>query len=122
MTIELYPDCLPYKSCRDKLVQNATAANASFPNVVYIRAAANDDILHFVLTTIHLPSVLAVHTVGSSDAHLNFNWDHLLLANNLTDIAGGINATGGGDIKYSYSLIFSRVRTKRLLLLVLALE
>ena len=109
----LYPDCSQYKSCLEKRDQNATAANASFPNLVYVRAAAGDDILHFVFSTIHLPSVLTIHTTGSLDTKLNFSWDHLLLADNLTDMAGAINVTGGGDIKYSFTLVFSRVGRKR---------
>ena len=106
----LYPDCHDYPSCGEKV--NQTAANASFPNLVYIRAAAGNDILHFVITTIHLPSILAVHTVGDTDAQLNFDWDRLLMAENSTDIAGAINVTDSKDIQYSFALVFSRVGVK----------
>lgn len=113
ITKVLYPDCERYTSCQKLRDQNATAPNVSFPNVAYIKAAAGEDVLHFVLTTIGFPSVLVVHTEGDANAAVQFDWDSLLgaadngsLVNN-TDISGAI--TVNHTVNYSFAVVFSRL-------------
>ncbi|KAL8597807.1 hypothetical protein ACOMHN_004922 [Nucella lapillus] len=105
----LYPDCASFTSCEKWLKPNATEKDASFPNVVYVRSSAKNDVLHFIMTTVKLPSILVVHTVGDDKEWLRVNWDHLL-SNKTGDIKGAIYSNSSkGKTLYSFALTFSRL-------------
>ena len=85
-------------------------ASDNFQNLIYVRSVAcanNSDVLHFVMSTIHVPSVLVVHTVDDKHAHLSFNWDHLLSASKLHNDSG--ISVSGGHTNYSFVTVFSKV-------------
>lgn len=110
VTIIRYPDCDGYPACED--MRNQTTTNSTnFPNVVYVKAAGkgkdSGDVLHYVMATVDVPSILMVHTSGAT-AELNFNWTRLLRAGNITDMAGSITATGG-TVLYSFAVVFTKV-------------
>jgi hypothetical protein len=57
------------------------------------------------MTTLHMPSVLVIHTAGNKDAVVKFDWDKLL-SNKNASFADAISVT---DINYSFAVVFSRV-------------
>ncbi|XP_076465814.1 glycosylated lysosomal membrane protein B-like [Babylonia areolata] len=108
VTTKFFPDCEKYPVCNETVHQNATAPNASFPNMVYVRSSAGKDVLHFVMTTVKVPSILVVHTQGDANQNLSFNWDSLL-ANSSAGMEGAISSSGSGHISYSFVLAFSKL-------------
>lgn len=99
-----YPDCDKYPSCEQAL--NQSSSDPGFPNLIYVSAVGTKDKLHFVLTTINVPSLLILQT--SMDGQMYFNWDGILLADNITDMANAINVSAS-SVLYQYSVLFTRV-------------
>ncbi|KAK7492655.1 hypothetical protein BaRGS_00016134 [Batillaria attramentaria] len=111
VTTEFYPDCDEF--CKAALNQSTTTGN--FSNLVYVRAAGqggnSGDVLHYVLSTVNVPSILMVHTEGDKNAKLNFNWERLLMGDNITDMADAIttNTTTAGNVRYSFAVVFTKL-------------
>ncbi|XP_059175440.1 glycosylated lysosomal membrane protein B-like [Physella acuta] len=97
VTITPWPDC-------DK--NECEEARLAGRNVVYAKAATtNNDILHYVFSTIGLPTVLLVRTTGE-DNSLFFNWTML----NESSIFGAINfGEKKVNINYTFAVAFTRL-------------
>lgn len=75
-------------------------------SISYIHAKGHDDALHYLITTIGLPTVLVAHT--TKDASLDIDWDKFT-SGNQSDMAGSIMFSSSKDVHYSFGVSFTRL-------------
>ena len=74
-------------------------------NVVHTRAVGQDDALHYILSTVGVPTVLVFHTARDSTPSINCT---RLLSDNISDVENSI--TFSHSPFYTYALMFTKVR------------
>ncbi|XP_050400032.1 glycosylated lysosomal membrane protein B isoform X2 [Patella vulgata] len=97
ITTRLNPDC-DVPECQD-------GYNGSYANIAHIKAVGSEDTLHYVISTIGVPSVVVIRADPTSS--LSFNWKNLL-SDNATDRSGSITLTGTA-LKNSFAVVFTEL-------------
>ncbi|KAK6180494.1 hypothetical protein SNE40_012639 [Patella caerulea] len=98
ITTVLNPDC-------DVPECTAGYKNGSYANIAHIKAVGSEDTLHYVISTIGVPSVLVIRSDPTSS--LNFNWTNLL-SDNATERSGSITLNGKA-LKNSFAVVFTEL-------------
>ncbi|XP_068108298.1 glycosylated lysosomal membrane protein [Hyperolius riggenbachi] len=82
---------------------NPGSANASV-NLLHVRAVGNGSTIHYVWSTIGVPTVLLIYT-ESDQTQLHVNWSKLLSS----EPDGAIRIEPADRVRYSTALLFTRV-------------
>ncbi|XP_046332564.1 glycosylated lysosomal membrane protein-like [Haliotis rufescens] len=84
-----------------------TGVNGSFANLVYVRAQEESDVLHYAISTIHIPTILVIHTRGDANSKLNVDWEKLMVEDEFTN--DSISVSDPNTVVYSYAVVFTKL-------------
>ncbi|XP_067665535.1 glycosylated lysosomal membrane protein B-like [Haliotis asinina] len=84
-----------------------TGYNGSFANLVYVRAQEESDVLHYAISTIHIPTILVIHTRGDANSQLSVNWEKLMNEEEFNN--DSISVSDSSKVVYSYALVFTKL-------------
>ncbi|GFO05296.1 glycosylated lysosomal membrane protein [Plakobranchus ocellatus] len=95
-----------WPNCKD-FQESCNIARSLGDNVVYTKASTDqNDNLHYVFSTIGIPTVMLARTTGA-DADLYFEWDQLMSNDSTNSVF--LKNTKGVKVEYMYAVTFTQL-------------
>ncbi|XP_072283504.1 glycosylated lysosomal membrane protein [Pyxicephalus adspersus] len=94
----------PEEETRKVSLELNPGSSNSTQNLLHIRAVGNGSTIHYVWSTIGVPTVLLIYT-DSDNTDLQVNWTKLLSP----EPHGAIRVEPAGHVRYSTALLFTRI-------------